>query len=181
MLGNFKKFPAHQKFRRDFLVFSKRGGKMLSKKDLIVLSHLRNDSRETLTKMSRKTSIPVSTLFDRIRMHENSIIKRYTAILDFTQLGYNSRAKIIIKVKREEREDVENYLQKHENINSLYKINNGYDFLVEGIFKHIKEVEDFMEQLEIKFKIKSSQVYYIIEDIKREEFLSDPELVDVVE
>jgi len=154
---------------------------MLSKKDLVILSHLRKDSRETLTKMSKKTLIPISTLFDRMRMHENEIIKRYTAILDFTQLGYNARTKIVIKVKREDREKMEDFLLKHHNINSLYKINNGYDFMMEGIFKNMKEVEDFMEKLEIDFRIKSSQVYYIIDDIKREEFMSNPELIDIID
>ena len=153
---------------------------MLSKKDLVILSHLRKDSRETLTKMSKKTQIPISTLFDRMKIHENEIIKRYTTILDFTQLGYNARVKIAIKVKRDDRKKLENHLLNHHNVNSLYQINNGYDFMMEGIFKNIKEVEDFMERLEIDFRLKTSQVYYIIDDIKREEFMSNPELIDII-
>jgi hypothetical protein len=46
--------------------------------------------------------------------------------------------------------------------------------MIEGIFKHIKDLEDFMEILEEKFPIKSKQVFYIIDDIKREEFMADP-------
>jgi len=152
----------------------------MSKKDLIVLSYLRQNSRETLTKMSRKTSIPISTLFDRLKTHEEGTIKRYTALLDFSQLGYHARAKIALKVKRDERDDIQDFLMKHQNVNSLYKINNGFDFMVEGIFKHIKDAEDFTEKLEERYKIKSKQVYYIIDDIKREDFLSHPELIDVV-
>jgi len=51
--------------------------------------------------------------------------------------------------------------------------------MMEGIFKHIKDLEDFMENLEGRFPIKSKQVFYIIEDIKREGFMADPVLFDL--
>jgi len=51
--------------------------------------------------------------------------------------------------------------------------------MIETIFKHIKELEDFIESLEEKFNIKEKQVYYLIEDIKRENFISDPETVEL--
>jgi hypothetical protein len=70
-------------------------------------------------------------------------------------------------------------LAKNSNINSVYKTNNGFDFMMEGIFKHIKDLEDFMENLEGRFPIKSKQVFYIIEDIKREGFMADPVLFDL--
>ncbi|KHO46479.1 MAG: AsnC family transcriptional regulator [archaeon GW2011_AR3] len=153
---------------------------MMEKRDALILSHLRNDARETLTRMSRKTSIPVSTIYDRLKAQESSIIKRYTALLDFNELGYNARCKVILKIAREKKEALEKFLISHISVNSLYKINNGFDFLVEGIFKSIKESEDFLEALEIKFGVKTKQVYYIIDDIKRESFMSDPELLGIL-
>ena len=36
------------------------------------------------------------------------------------------------------------------------------------VFKQIKELEEFLEQLEESYKVKSKQVFYIIEDVKRE-------------
>ncbi|MBU4209210.1 MAG: winged helix-turn-helix transcriptional regulator [Proteobacteria bacterium] len=39
---------------------------MIKKTDLIIISSLRQNAREKLTEMSRKTRIPVSTIFDRI-------------------------------------------------------------------------------------------------------------------
>ena len=151
---------------------------MIPQKDMMILSHLRKDARETLTKMSRMTGIPVSTIYDRLKMHEKELIKGYTCLLDFSKLGYSARAKIIVKVAREKRDQLEHYLLSHESVNSLYKINNGFDFMVEGIFRDIKQSEDFLEALEIKFGVKSKQVYYIIDDIKREAFMAEPEMLD---
>ena len=149
---------------------------MIKKTDLIIISSLRQNARAKLTDMSRKTRIPVSTLFDRIRLHEGGLIKKHTALVDFGKLGYNTMANIILKVKREHRDDVREFLMNHPSVNSAFKINNGYDFSIEGVFQNIREVEDFIELLEDKFSIKSKQVFYVIDELKKEAFLSNPAL-----
>lgn len=153
---------------------------MVSKKDLLIIANLRNNARATLTMISKRTNIPISTIYDRLKNHSGGLIKKHTTLLDFSKLGFNTRANITLKVDRKIRDDVKNFLIKHQNINSVYKINNGYDFLIEAIFKHIKDLEDFMELMEERFKIKSKQVYYVIDEIKRENFLTDPNMIDMV-
>ena len=144
----------------------------MNKKELLVITHLRQNARETLTRLSKKTGIPVSTIFDQLK--RTDVINKHTCLLNFSNLGFNTRANIMLKVNREDRERVKDYLVKDNNINTVYKTNNGFDFMMEGIFKHIKDLEDFMETLEENFPIKSKQVFYIIDDIKREEFMADP-------
>lgn len=147
---------------------------MVDKKDLKILNYLRKNSREKLTTMSRNTSIPVSTIYDRIKQYMGNFVKKHTAILDFNNLGFNTRANVILKLERECKEEVMKYMMKHPNVNSLYKINNGYDFMMECVFRNVKELEEFLEAVDDKFKVVSKAVYYIIDDLKREEFLSDP-------
>ncbi len=48
--------------------------------DLSVLAKLRQNARERLTKMSRKTSIPVTTLYNKIKTLESSIVKKHTSL-----------------------------------------------------------------------------------------------------
>jgi Lrp/AsnC family transcriptional regulator, regulator for asnA, asnC and gidA len=154
---------------------------MINSKDLSIISQLRQNSRQTLTKMSKKTNIPISTLYDRLRSFCGNLIVRHTTLLDFNKLGYSARANLVLKVDRDEREKIKEYLMKNPQINSVYKINNGYDFLIEGIFTHVKDLEDFTETIESKFKIKEKKVYYIIDELKREGFLADPELISAEE
>lgn len=153
---------------------------MMSAKDMLLMAHLRKNSRETLTKMSRLTKIPVSTLYDKLKHYERSLIHKHTCLVDFASLGFNTKASILLKVERGIREELKNYLLKDFNVNTVYKINSGYDFMVEGVFKHIKDMEDFLEKLEERFEIKDKVVHYIIEDIKREEFMADPQTVEMV-
>ena len=151
---------------------------MIKKNELLLLSHLRRNARETLTKISRKTRLPISTIYDRLKLQEAELIVKHTSLLDFAKLGFNTRVSIAIKVPRELRLSLEDYLQKHTSVNSLYKINNGYDFMAEGIFRRLKEFQEFIEVLEDKFPGMEKQMYYIVDDMKREEFLSNPDQVD---
>jgi DNA-binding Lrp family transcriptional regulator len=135
---------------------------------------LRQNARETLTNISKKTSIPVSTLYDRLRT--TAVIKKHTALLDFSALGYQCRALLCVRVERANRDMLQHYLERHPSLNSLYKINNGFDFFCEGIFRHVKDLEDFLDTVDAKFKLVGSTVYYIIEELCREKFMTDPVL-----
>jgi len=79
-------------------------------------------------------------------------------------------------VEREDRNNFKEYLVKHQLVNSIFKINNGFDFMIEAVFKQIKDMDDFLENIESKFKIEDKNSFFIIEDLKREAFMSDPNL-----
>jgi len=151
---------------------------MFKKKDLILTAYLRQNSRTSLTILSRKTGVPVSTIFDRLK--SNNVIIKNTALLDFTKLGYSTHANILLKAKKGEKDKIREFLVNSFNVNSLYKVNNGYHFMAECIFKDIKELEDFLDMLDERFSVKTKEVHYIIEELKKEAFLSQPELVDLV-
>ena len=152
----------------------------LQKKDLVIMACLRNNSRESLTKMSRRTSIPVSTIYERLKQYESEFIKKNTAILDFQKLGFSTRANVFVKASKESKDGLREYLIKTPHVNSVYKVNNGFDFSFEVIFRSITELEDFLENMEEKFSIESKSVYYIIDELQRESFLSNPDTVFLV-
>ena len=150
------------------------------KEDIVVLSYLRNNARELLTRISKATQIPVSTLYDRIKGYEKSFIKRQTVLLDYEKLGFSVRTKMAIKVPVQKKDALREHLMKNFSVNSLYKINNGYDFLVEGVFRNMAQAENFVEELETLFNTRSVDVYYLLDEIKHEAFLSNPAIADMV-
>ena len=154
---------------------------MLNDSDMKIITHLRQNSRETLTKMSKKINIPVSTIYDRIKFHENSILKGFTSLLDFAQLGFNTRVYILFKAASPLKAELRKHIEKHQNINCIFKINNDYDFLLEAVFKNIKELEQFVEDLEVKYKVYDSKILYVVEDIKREAFMSNPNITEILD
>jgi len=52
--------------------------------------------------------------------------------------------------------------------------------MFEAVFRSIVELEGFIEKLDQKFKIEEKETYYIVEDIKKEEFMAEPDLLSLV-
>lgn len=154
---------------------------MVSKKDLLVMAHLRKNARMKLTAMSRLTNLPVSTIFDRLKYHEGGLIRKHICLIDFEKIGFHTRANVMFRVGKKDKNNVKAFLEKNPNVNSIYKINNGYDFLAEVVFRNISNLEEFLEEMEERYDIKTKEVHYIIDDIKRESFMSDPQILDILE
>jgi len=148
---------------------------MTNAKDLLVISHLRRDGRKTLTDLSKATSIPISTIFEKLRAQQLNVIRRFTVLLDFQKLGFYTRVEIMLKVKKEDRDGLKQYLLDHNSVNSCYRINNGFDLLVDGVFKSVNELENFLESIDEEFTVDKKQIYFIIESVKEEDFLSSPD------
>ncbi len=151
---------------------------MLSKKELLFLSCLRKSARKNLTTISREVGMPVSTLFERLKKFEKSQIIKHTSLLDFNELGYSTRAKMLIGARKKDRDGLKNFLSRSEFVNSVFKITNGYDFMVEAVFRSMAEMEKFLEHMEDKFGIIKKNTHFVIEDIEREKFLTDKGFVN---
>lgn len=151
----------------------------MKEKELKLLAHFRSNARKNLTRISKETGVPISTIFDKLKKYEGSVIKKFTSLLDYQKLGYDVRVKLILKVAKEDRENLRSYLIKNNNINSVFRITEGFDFIAEGIFRNMQEVYDFSRKLE-QFNIIEKEQYFILEDLKREEFLNDPEAIKLL-
>jgi DNA-binding Lrp family transcriptional regulator len=153
---------------------------MISKKDSEIISHLRNNAREKVTSISKKTNIPVTTIYDKIRVHEKRFLKKHISLLNFQNIGLNAKSQVAIAVERESRDALQKYLMENMNVNSLAKINFGYDFLAEVVFKDAGEVQNFTESLEKNYKISRLHIFNVIEELKKEAFLTKPEHVSLI-
>ena len=143
---------------------------MPRKHDIRLIAHLRNNARKRVTSIAREESTPATTMYDRLKANEKSIIKKYTALLDFQKLGFNAKTHIAIKAEKDSREKLEEFLASHPNVNSLYRINSGHDFLAECVFRNIASQKEFIEELQSRNA--ELAVYDEVEELKKEEFLS---------
>ncbi len=150
----------------------------MKKKDLMILCELRNNARMQLTDISKRTHIPISTIYDRLKSYNGKIVKKHSALIDFAVLGYVVKAHLIFAVERAQKEEFSKHMQNHPNVNSLWKINNGYDYIAEVLYKDINSLEYFLDELCQKFKVKEKKTYYIIEELKKETFMSQSNLVE---
>lgn len=138
-----------------------------------ILQSLRTNARAQLTYLAYKAEMPISTAFNKLKELESSIIKKHTSLVNFKELGYESWMQIAVKVDKKQREELKKFALEHKNINSLFEINSGYDFLMEVVHKDRKEFADFMEEMKEKFAIKQTIIIDVVKDVKREEFLTE--------
>ncbi|MBI4154863.1 Lrp/AsnC family transcriptional regulator [Candidatus Woesearchaeota archaeon] len=149
----------------------------MKKTDMLLTVNLRKNARASLTDISRETKIPISTLYEKLKSKNGTFFKKFTTILDFSSLGFMTRITVVLKTFPEKRDEMLRYLTNHPNVNNVYRINNGYDFQFEAIFKDLKQQEDFMEEFEDSFPLRKKEIFYVINDVKREGFLEDYSLI----
>lgn len=155
--------------------------KMIPRKDAQILFHLRNNARKKITHISKGMGVPVTTIYDRIRSHQKKgIVKKHVTLLDFSKLGYNTTALIAMRIDREKRSELRDYLSKHPNVNSLYRVDVEHDFLVEMVFENMAKLHDFTDDAQDKFQIEELKIFNVIEELKKEEFLTKPEHFELV-
>lgn len=144
---------------------------MRKEKELLLLSHLRSNARESLTRISKKTRIPISTIFDKIRTYEEDIIQKHTSLLDFRKLGFDVKAHVLFRINREHRDDFGRFLLQHPCVNSVFRVNNGFDFIVEVITKTLTELDTFFDETQ-RYAVEARQEYFVLNDVLREGFLA---------
>jgi Lrp/AsnC family transcriptional regulator, leucine-responsive regulatory protein len=141
----------------------------INKSHIDILNHLRHDARRSFTTISRKTDIPITTVFDNYhRLSSDGIIKKHTSIVDFRKLGFNYRNFIFLKAKN--RSELLDFLDSKPCVNSIFKI-SGYDFLVDAVFPGMKEFYSFMDELSDRGVV-NMEMHDVIDSIKSEEFFA---------
>ncbi|NJL44404.1 MAG: Lrp/AsnC family transcriptional regulator [Nitrosarchaeum sp.] len=152
------------------------GGVAMKKTDWLVLSCLRKNARMPLTRMSRETKIPVSTIFDKLKEFEHKVIKRHTVLMDFRSLGFDVRLSLLLKIGQDVRDEALSFLMASEHVNNLWKVSSGFDVLVECVFRDLPEMSGFLDRLDA-FPILDRREFLVMEDMRREAFLADTDLV----
>ncbi len=147
----------------------------MKKRDIVLLTLLRQNARESLVNLSKKSFTPVSTIFEKLRTDFKRYIKRYTAIIDNSNIGFPIHAFILLKVQREDKVAVEEFLMRHQLVNSLYRINNSFDFIVEFYAPSIKKLDEALDQLNEKFAVLDVIIYFVSKELGKELFLSNLE------
>lgn len=149
-------------------------------KDLLLISHLRENGRKKLTELSKETKLPVSTIYDKLRFYRSIYIKKYTALINFVNLGFTTRCLIGFKVDSNEKNILRDFLYKHRAVNTLFRVDNGCDFMAETIFSGLEDLHNFLDIVEKSFDVKKITLYNIVGEIKREDFLSSPRYLQII-
>jgi len=107
---------------------------MLDEKDSSILGQLIEDSRRTTKAIAKDLDIPRATVHDRIvKMEQKGVIRRYTAVPDYVQLGLGVSAFILVQFEPESgmsQRDTADEIATISGIFEVHMISGEYDMLL---------------------------------------------------
>jgi len=116
----------------------------LDEKDSSILEELMMDSRKTTKAIARELGIPRATVHDRIvKMEQKHIIKKYTAVPDYSQLGLGVIAFILVQFESEKglsQRDTADDIASISGIFEVHMISGEYDMLLKVRGSSMEEI-----------------------------------------
>ena len=127
----------------------------LDEKNLDLLKELEKNCRQNLKKLSKKTGMSITTVYERMKKLEKmGVIKGYQALIDYQKIGFDLPVIIELVIKRENQFEVANKLIKFNNISAIYGATGSTDLMVIAKFKNRDGLTRFINTL---FKMEGIQ------------------------
>jgi DNA-binding Lrp family transcriptional regulator len=117
---------------------------MLDEKDSDILEELMKDSRKTTKAIARELEMPRATVHDRIvKMEQKGVVRKYTAIPDYAQLGLGVTAFILVQFEAEKglsQRDTADDIAHLPGIFEVHMISGEYDMLLKVRGSSMEEI-----------------------------------------
>ncbi|MBN2331356.1 MAG: Lrp/AsnC family transcriptional regulator [Candidatus Aenigmarchaeota archaeon] len=138
----------------------------LQDKDVTILDALQGNARLGVKQIARKTGIPITTVFNRIKNLEKSgVIKGYTAIIDRKKLGKEIEAFILINIaytSKLHQDDFSAELMALPEVDECYIISGATNVLIKVSTRDIDTLNEFIIQNLKKRGVENISTYIII-------------------
>lgn len=118
---------------------------MLDETDIGILEILRKNARTPFLNIAKKVRISESTVRKRVKeLEKEGIIKKYSAIVEPSKLGYGSVALVGIDVKPEKFLDVAKKLTEYDNIRFVATSSGDHMIMTEIWMENSSGLRDFI-------------------------------------
>lgn len=130
--------------------------------DIKIIDVLKENSRSTISEISKKVNLSIPAVAERIRkMEEAEIIEKYTIKVNREKMNYKILAFILINIDRAE--NVENFrksIVQHNYVLECHHIAGEYDYLLKVLVEDTKALEHFLSNTlkKIKGVLKSNTI-----------------------
>ena len=128
------------------LVGAKAMSSPLDKLDREIVRLLAEDARLSIRSLATKLGVAPSTLHARLqRLVANGVIRRFTIVPDYDQLGYTITALTLLAVEGKYIESIARELTSYSNVVAVYDITGDYDLAIISKFKNIDGLNKFLK------------------------------------
>ena len=118
---------------------------MIDETDKAILEILRKNARMPFLEIAKKIGVSESTIRKRVgNMEENGTIKKYSAIIEPSKIGYGSVAIVGIDVKAENFLNVAKKLTEYNNVKFVSTSSGDHMIMAEIWMEKSSELRDFI-------------------------------------
>src|SRR3989344_11175 len=139
------------------------------KTDIEILRVLEKNSRLSLRKIAKKVGVSVATVMHRLnRLEKESVIRGYTALLDYDKLGFELQAIISVDVSKGKLFEVEKKIATDPSVHAVYDITGHFDVVVVARFKTRKSLDTFVKKIQTYDFVEKTETAIVLNTIKED-------------
>lgn len=138
--------------------------------DVQILNTLIDNSRINASDIAGIVGLSVPAVIERIKKLENaSIIKKYTTIVDFTMLGSDVMALIMVSMEHPKYNDAfVSCMVNHPNIIECHYIAGDFDYLVKVASEDTNRLERVLNDIKCIHGVSKTKTMIILSTLKNE-------------
>ena len=141
----------------------------LDNKDNKIIGILKEDSREPLKIIAKKTGIRPSTVHQRIqKLIKGGVIEKFTIKLNNKAIGENFIAFLLIKGTTSDY--INNKFLNTKNVKEVFGVTGEYDVMVKLKFEDVEEFNDFIISFRKEMKGVGATLTMVVTANIKEEF-----------
>jgi Lrp/AsnC family leucine-responsive transcriptional regulator len=119
----------------------------LDRKDVEILSLLREDARAPLKDIASKIALSIPAVKARVeRMRELGIIKGFTVVIDPSKIAERVRVYIMCKIPVERLKAVRDELSAQQEVRELHVVAGSYNLVFKAEFRDLGSLTDFLHE-----------------------------------
>lgn len=143
--------------------------KIRDKKDASILKILQSDSRFSMRKIAEKLDMKPTSVFNRIKKMEESLIEKYTVVLDRKALGYNVLAFVLVSYKygHKDQENLAKEFAVYPQILDVSMLAGDWDIILKVVEKDVDSLGEFITNvLRKKESVEKTSTMIVLKEIK---------------
>lgn len=142
---------------------------MVDKTDKKILNTLLKDCTQSYRKMAAKLGLSPATVMNRVqKLEKKQLIKKYTALVDYEELGYQFHTLIQVRISKGKLYQVENEIATDPHVLAVYDITGHFDAVIIARFKTKNSMNRFVKKIQTYEFIERTQTSLILTTLKEE-------------
>ena len=134
-----------------------------------IINELIDNSRQSFRELAKKTGMSAVTAMNRVReLEKKGVIRGYSALVDYEQLGYDFLAVIFVKVQKGQFRRAAEKIASHRNVSAVYDLTGETDSLVIARFQSRRLLDEFLKKVQAYEFVERTTTALVLSTLKEE-------------